>query len=105
MSSRMTQALTNLLSRVAVPADHADDWAQAIGAAARAEPPRGGKASPADRLRRLREQVNGELVAFHDRLIVQPYQGPLSATVDGANLWSVAIPLTLFPKRDRGFSR
>ncbi|MFX0203417.1 MAG: hypothetical protein ACFFCW_45525 [Candidatus Hodarchaeota archaeon] len=60
--------------------------------------------TPGERMRRLREMIEQELVAFHDELIVNPYEGEQQPR-KGASLWSIGIPLTLFPKRDRGFTR
>jgi hypothetical protein len=68
----------------------------------RSEP---GKPPPSEQLAALRDLIRKELVAFHDRLGVAPYaEGDFSAT-PGRRLWRVDIPVTLFPKRDWGFSR
>lgn len=100
------RALDQLLRDVPEPVNTDEIWSEAIAAAALAEPMRGrDKETPAARMRRLRDQLKGELVAFHDALIVAPYQGDIRPTTEGAKLWDVQIPLTLFPKRDRGFSR
>lgn len=65
----------------------------------------GAHETPPERLVRLRDQLKGELVAFHDQLHVEPYAGADLACADGCRLWTVRVPLTLFPKRDQGFSR
>ena len=61
--------------------------------------------TPAQRMVRLRDKLKGELVAFHDRLGVEPYTGEDLACPAGSRLWTIRVPLTLFPKRDQGFSR
>ncbi|MFP2903873.1 hypothetical protein ACLESD_02130 [Pyxidicoccus sp. 3LFB2] len=53
----------------------------------------------------LRSLANAELVSFHHELTVTPYRGPEVPCPDGYSLWRVDLPLTLFPKRDSGFSR
>jgi hypothetical protein len=60
---------------------------------------------PADRMKRLRDAVERELVAFHEALPVAPYAGDDLKAAAGCRLWTVGIPLTLFPRRDHGFSR
>jgi hypothetical protein len=65
----MTKALESVLA--SHPAsDSSGWWSEAIIAAAGWPPVRKGKEDPAKRLLRLRETLQGELVAFHDRLIV-----------------------------------
>jgi hypothetical protein len=61
--------------------------------------------SPTERMIRLRDQLKGELAAFHERLHVEPYAGGDLTCGDGRRLWMVRVPLTLFPRRDQGFSR
>lgn len=58
----------------------------------------------ADPLARLRNRLKGELVGFHDHLLVTRYTGARSCA-PGRTLWQIEIPLTLFPRRDQGFSR
>lgn len=65
----------------------------------------GAHETPPECLARLRDQLKGELVAFHNRLHVEPYAGAELACADGRRLWTIRVPLTLFPKRDQGFSR
>jgi hypothetical protein len=60
--------------------------------------------SPAQKIARLRDQLKGELVAFHERLLIEPYRGDDFARSDGETFWTVKVPLTLFPKRDQGFT-
>jgi hypothetical protein len=65
---------------------------------------RWGKETAADRLARLRDSLKRETAAFHQRLKVCAYQGnEVKATTASRRLWEVGIPLTLFPKRDKGF--
>jgi hypothetical protein len=49
----------------------------------------------------LRSRLAGEIVAFHKLLIVTPQP----STTPSMRRWQIAIPLTLFPKRDQGFTR
>jgi hypothetical protein len=50
---------------------------------------------------KLRSRLAGEIVAFHKLLIATPQKNG-----DGdQHRWQVAFPLTLFPKRNQGFSR
>jgi hypothetical protein len=58
-----------------------------------------------ERLAGLRESVRKELVAFHDHLTVAPYAAGDLTTTPGRRLWRVDVPVTLFPKRDKGFDR
>jgi hypothetical protein len=76
----------------------------AVLAAIRASGDRGSE-SPGERMKRLRDAVETELVSFHDRLPVTPYDGDQWKAAAGHRLFRVGIPLTLFPKRDHGFSR
>ncbi|HEX7842078.1 MAG TPA: hypothetical protein VF469_31620 [Kofleriaceae bacterium] len=82
-------------------------WDEAIEQSYSIPVARGGGAheTPAERLVRLRDKLKGELVAFHDRLHVEPYKGQELACAEARRLWLVRVPLTLFPKRDQGFSR
>lgn len=82
-------------------------WDEAIEQSYSLSIPRAGGVheTPAERVARLRDQLKGELVAFHDQLHVEPYAGADLACADGRRLWTVRVPLTLFPKRDQGFSR
>lgn len=66
---------------------------------------RGEAELPGERVARLRERLHGELIAFHKRLITQPYTAGDLPCAPGCALWRVDVPLTLFPKRDQGFSR
>lgn len=63
-----------------------------------------GEESNRDRMRRLKDTLQKELVAFHDFLPVKPYTGDIKGTRANATLYEVGIPLTLFPKRSKGFS-
>jgi len=107
----MTAALSPELQEIlrqhppSPPADRM--WDEAIEQSYSIPVARGGGAreTPAERLVRLRDKLKGELVAFHDRLRVEPYKGQELACAEGRRLWLVCVPLTLFPKRDQGFSR
>src|SRR5262245_6350895 len=102
----MTPVFDRLLEQVPAPVDADALWSEAISTAAKSTKQRGSaRESPAERLRRMRDALQGELIAFHDALIVTPYEGTERPTVEGAKLWDVRVPLTLFPKRDHGFSR
>ncbi len=81
-------------------------WDAAILQASRSHGPRrkSDAASSGERMRRFREMIEQELVSFHDALIVSPHKGKLKPR-QGTELWDIGIPLTLFPKRDRGFTR
>lgn len=87
------------------PMDSEQLWNEAIEAAWRLPSHRDGGPPPGERLARLREQLKGELVAFHKELLVTPYTGGGLNSPPGWRPWLVGIPLTLFPKRDQGFSR
>jgi hypothetical protein len=80
-------------------------WDHAIEAAWSAPRERGDEEKPAEKLIRLRKAIEGELVAFHRALEVFPYTGDDLPCPEGARLIRVGVPLTLFPKRDRGFTR
>jgi hypothetical protein len=103
----MPSALDAILAEAPATLAGTDElWEAAISAAVQASPPRGIRTeSPAARLRRLRDAVQGEIVAFHDALMVLPYRGERTPTMTGSTLWEVRVPLTLFPRRDHGFSR
>ena len=102
----MTYALPKILADCPPLALMDDLWETAILEATRSSGTRRrlGEDSPGERMRKFREMIEQELVAFHDSLIVTPHEGEHQPQ-EGANLWNIAIPLTLFPKRDRGFSR
>jgi hypothetical protein len=87
------------------PVDGAALWNEAIVEAMHATSSRGarGAETPAERLRRMRDSMAGELVAFHEGLVVAPYEGDELKPDPGTALWDVGIPVTLFPKRDHGF--
>lgn len=101
----MTSALESLLERQPPLTDGGIPWDEAIAAAAMADRVRGDRESPEDRMRRLRDALSGELVAFHDELRILPYEGNDLKPTEGARLWQVGIPITLFPRRDQGFTR
>jgi hypothetical protein len=102
----MTLALDRLLEQIPAPHNTDELWREAAGAPFLTASPHGGKPeSPAARMRRMRDALQGELVAFHDALIAAPYKGDLEVTAEGGALWDVRIPLTLFPRRAHGFSR
>lgn len=102
----MTAALEALLKEIPAPTTDADAmWTEAIAAAVRGPAMRSHSTeSPAERMRRMRDALQGEIVAFHDALVVVPYKGELATTMPGSALWEVRVPLTLFPRRDQGFS-
>jgi hypothetical protein len=87
------------------PEDAEKLWEQAAEAAWSFDRPRGAEKSPGERLALLREQLRGELVSFHKELLATPYLGTDLPCPEGYKLWQVGVPLTLFPKRDQGFSR
>ena len=102
----MTQALQHLIQANPPQEDTAALWKEAIRTSLDESPTRrAGVESPEARMRRLRDLLAGELVAFHDTLIVSSYAGQEFQPVPGTRLWEVAIPLTLFPKREYGFTR
>jgi len=103
----MTTALENVLAVAPAGGDREALWTEAIVQAMRIRPGRKSARgpSPAERLRCMREKLDKELVAFHQKLVVKPHEGRAPEHATGGALWDIAIPLTLFPKRDRGFSR
>jgi len=101
---QLTPALRHLLTQ-RPPMDSERLWDEATEAAWRIPSSRAEGPPPGERLARLREQLKGELVAFHKQLRVTPYTGTGLSSAPGWRLWQVDIPLTLFPKRDQGFSR
>ncbi len=101
---QITRALRHLTAQHP-PVDAERLWDEATEAAWRLPSSRAEGPPPGERMARLREQLQGELVAFHKQLRVTPYTGAELSSAPGWTLWSVAIPLTLFPKRDQGFSR
>jgi hypothetical protein len=102
--AQMTRALRELVSQHE-PAHSELLLDEAVEAAWRQHPSRAGGPPPGELMERLREQLRGELVAFHQRLLVRPYEASDVSPTPGCSLWLVCIPLTLFPKRDQGFSR
>lgn len=102
--AQMTRALRELVSQHA-PTHSEELLDEAVQAAWRQPPSRAGGPPPGERMAQLREQLQGELVAFHQRLPARPYEGADVSPTPGCSLWLVGIPLTLFPKRDHGFSR
>ena len=101
---QLTPALRRLLTQHP-PTDSERLWDEATEAAWRLPSNRAEGPPPGERMARLREQLKGELVAFHKQLRVTPYTGGGLSSAPGWRLWQVDIPLTLFPKRDQGFSR
>ena len=103
----MTRALERIVEKVPSPINRDMLWAEAISGAMQAIPPRGrkGRETPAERMRRLRDLLNKELVAFHNALVVTPYAETDLQSDPETILWNIGIPLTLFPQRDHGFSR
>jgi hypothetical protein len=101
---QLTPALRHLVTQHP-PVDSERLWDEATEAAWRIPPSRGEGPPPGERMARLREQLKGELVAFHQQLRVTPYTDPGLSSAPGWRLLKVDIPLTLFPKRDQGFSR
>lgn len=102
----MSQALDQLIQAAPPTLDVDDLWRDAINQASRYGPQRSSAGEPLDeRLREMRDLIGKELVAFHEALIVTPHAGDAAPTMPQSQLWDVAIPLTLFPKRDHGFSR
>ena len=102
--AQITPVLRHLVTQHP-PMDSERLWDEAIEAAWRLPSSRAGGPPPGERMARLREQIKGELVAFHKQLLVTPYTGPGLSCASGWRPWLVGIPLTLFPKRDQGFSR
>jgi hypothetical protein len=72
-------------------------WDEAVETAARQRHRGAGDESAGDTIAKLRNKLKGEVVAFHKRLGV-------AKEGDSGNRWRVQIPLTLFPKRDQGFT-
>ena len=72
----MSRALERVCERKRFSADVDSLWNEAIRLAGRLPDERGEglEGTPSERLRRLREMLEGELVAFHDALIVTPYE-------------------------------
>jgi hypothetical protein len=101
---QMNRPLRELLSR-REPVDTERLLDEAVQDAWRQPVSRAGGTPPGELMAGLRERIQGELVAFHRKLPVRPYQGAEVSPSPGYALWHVSIPLTLFPKRDQGFSR
>ncbi|HEY3570027.1 MAG TPA: hypothetical protein VGP73_18990 [Thermoanaerobaculia bacterium] len=101
----MTSALESLLKHQPPLTDGGIPWDEAIMAAAMMDRVRGVRESPEERMRRLRDELAGELVAFHHELHVVPYDKGSYEPAKGAGLWKVSIPVTLFPRRNQGFTR
>jgi hypothetical protein len=83
-------------------------WREALRASWRTEQVRAGGASPDahplhDRVQELRRMLQGELVAFHKTLVATPYSGSDYVARPEKRLVDIAVPITLFPKRSRGF--
>ena len=102
--TQMTRALRELASRYE-PTDSGRLLDEAVQAAWRQPPSRAGGPSPGELMADFRERIQGELVTFHRRLPARPYEGSDVSPAPGCSLWRVDIPVTLFPKRDHGFSR
>lgn len=101
---QMTPALRNLVARHP-PMDTERLWDEISEVAWKMPKSRGEAELPGERVARLRERLHGELIAFHQRLLIVPYTEGDVPCAPGCALWRVDIPLTLFPKRDQGFSR
>ncbi|MGZ3457751.1 MAG: hypothetical protein ACXU86_04515 [Archangium sp.] len=101
---QMNPALRELVARHP-PTDTERLWDEITEEAWRLPKSRGDAEPPGERVARLRERLHGELIAFHKRLVVTSYTGGDMPCAPGCALWRVDIPLTLFPKRDQGFSR
>ncbi len=96
----------SVVSREAPPFNGEQLWHDAILEAANLSSVRSGTGETlAERMSRLKESLKGEMVAFHDRLDVQPHSGEDGKVRPGTEWWDVKIPITLFPKRDQGFAR
>lgn len=102
--AQMTQALRVLVAQHH-PMDSERLLDEAVQAAWRQPSGRAGGPSPGEAMADLRERLRGELVAFHRWLPARPYEASDVVPTPGCSLWLVGIPLTLFPRRDRGFSR
>lgn len=79
-------------------------WSEVLNQARNLPEERGRGESGRDRMLRLRDTLRQELVAFHDKLVVSQ-SADQSKIKPGARIWDILVPLTLFPQRDRGFSR
>ena len=60
-----------------------------------------GDDSPGRLLETLKARLEGEVVAFHKSLVVTAQASDASNRAR----WQIGLPLTLFPKRDEGFTR
>jgi hypothetical protein len=93
------QSVTPLLRRMARehPAYPAKQlWDEAVETAGRSRHRGKAETSASATIAQLRNALKGEVVAFHKQL---------SVAKDGdGRRWRVQIPLTLFPKRDQGFT-
>ncbi len=98
-------AITPLLRDLAAqfPAyDARSLWNEAVDAASSLPRHRGADGEDlADALATLRLAMKGEVVAFHKYLDIKPAEGAAA----GSRRWLVRVPLTLFPRRDHGFTR
>jgi hypothetical protein len=95
-----SQPITPLLRRVARqhPAYDAKQlWDDAVETAGRDRHRGADGVSAGETIARLRNALKGEVIAFHKLL------GVAKEGTDG-NRWRVLVPLTLFPKRDQGFT-
>lgn len=101
---QLTPALRDLVARHP-PTNTERLWDEISEAAWKLPRSRGEMELPGERVARLRERLHGELIAFHQRLLVTSYTAGDMPCAPGCALWRVDIPLTLFPKRDQGFSR
>ncbi|MCI0738430.1 MAG: hypothetical protein L0Y72_05255 [Gemmataceae bacterium] len=101
----MNQVMEQIRAETAPLAAADDLWRAAIREAGDLDVQRssGQSADGAQRLARLREALMGEMAAFHERLTVSPYKGNDFPAKPYRKLWQVDIPVTVFPKRDRGF--
>lgn len=97
----MTTAITPLLRTLAdayPPHAARASWDAVVDEASKQRYRGAGETALADQLAQLRQELRGEVVAFHTRLDVKSEGGG-----DGKQTWTIGIPITLFPKRDQGF--
>jgi hypothetical protein len=100
----MTTPLENLLAELPPPTDAGAIWNEAIVALSQQETKRSARSADqaALAMATLRDELKKELVAFHETLAVSPRPAPEGS---GRRVFEVGIPLTLFPRRDHGFTR
>jgi hypothetical protein len=101
MTQGMSPAL-RVLTSAHPPFDAASLWKGAIDYAyAMPRHRAAGQESPGRLLETLKARLEGEVVAFHRSLVVTPQ----TSDSESRRRWQIEIPLTLFPKRDEGFTR